>query len=161
RKCVCLPAGRAGRGASPAREGGPREPAPLAFLIGEGPSKGTGHPGQETGTAVFTRSLQDRVIVRTSFAEYPASAGKPRSRHDDLMVIFAVPGSGVRADFYDSEGHAIRYGVRSPAPNEAIFESDAAAGEPRFRLSYKLVSPGVLKGGFEIAPPGAPHAYKP
>lgn len=133
---------------------GPAELEPLAFLLGEWPSVGTGKPGEGKGTAVFARGLQDRIITRTSFAQYPGS------RHDDLMVIYAADG-GVRADYHDSEGHLIRYAVTSPAPGQAVFVSDAVAGAPRFRLSYKLQSADVLKGEFEIAPPNAPDTFKP
>ncbi len=139
----------------------PAELEPYAFLLGEWPSTGSGQPGQGTGTAVFARSVGDRVIVRTSYADYPASGDKPKSRHDDLMVIYAASGGTVRADYYDSEGHIIRYAVQSPAPGEAVLVSDPADGAPRFRLTYKLASPGVLKGTFEIAPPGAGDAFKP
>jgi hypothetical protein len=138
----------------------PTELEPLAFLVGEWSSP-PGAPESGSGTAVFTRSLQDRVILRTSYAEYPAAAGKPKSRHDDLMVIYAVTGDGVRAEYFDNEGHVIRYAVRSPAPGEAVFVSDAQAGTPRFRLSYRLEATGVLKGEFAIAPPGAPEAFQP
>ena len=92
--------------------------------------------------------------MRTSYAEYPATETKAASRHDDVMILFSVPGAGVRADYYDSEGHVIRYDVRSPAPGEAVFLSDATAGAPRFRLRYRLDA-GTLKGEFEIAPPGS------
>ena len=134
---------------------------PFAFLVGEWPSTGSGQPGAGTGTATFARSLQDKVIVRTSHAEYPAAGDKPATRHDDLMVIYAAPGGGARADYYDSEGHVIRYAVQSPAPGQAIFLGDAAGGGPRFRLAYTLAAPGVLKGEFAIAPPGTPEAFKP
>ena len=144
-----------------ARAAGPPELEPLAFLLGEWPSQGKGQPGQGSGTAVFTRSLQDRLILRSSYAEYPDSAGKPTPRHDDLMVIYAAHDAGIRANYYDSEGHVIRYTVKSPAPGEAVFLSDAAAGEPRFRLSYKLESAGVLRGRFEVASPDAPDTFKP
>jgi hypothetical protein len=133
---------------------------PLAFLIGEWPAEGGGQPGAGTGVATFTRDVQDKVIVRRNDAEYPAAAGKPATRHDDLMVIYAAPG-GIRADYYDSEGHVIRYVVQSPAAGQAVFLSEAAAGAPRFRLAYTLTAPGVLKGEFAIAPPGAPEAFKP
>ena len=151
-------AGPAARAAAPAASA-PLEP--FAFLVGEWPSTGTGQPGAGTGTATFARSLQDKVIVRTNFAEYPAANGKPASRHDDLMVIYAAPDGGARADYYDSEGHVIRYAVQSPAPGQAVFLSDVAAGAPRFRLSYTLSAPGVLKGEFAIAPPGSSDAFKP
>ena len=139
----------------------PAELEPFAFLVGEWPSTGAGQPGAGTGAATFTRGVQDKVIVRASYADYPAAAGKPASRHDDLMVIYAAPGGGARADYYDSEGHVIRYVVQSPAPGQAIFLSEAAAGAPRFRLGYTLAAPGVLKGEFAIAPPGSPDTFKP
>jgi hypothetical protein len=151
----------AARAAAPAATSAPAELEPLAFLIGEWPASGAGQPGAGTGAATFTRGVQDKVIVRASYADYPAAGGKPASRHDDLMVIYAAPGGGARADYYDSEGHVIRYIVQSPAPGQAIFLSEAAAGGPRFRLSYTLAAPGVLKGEFAIAPPGTPEAFKP
>jgi hypothetical protein len=148
--------------AAPAATSAPVELEPFAFLIGEWPASGTGQPGAGTGTATFTRGVQDKVIVRASYADYPAAAGKPASRHDDLMVIYAAPGGGARADYYDSEGHVIHYVVQSTAPGQAVFLSDAAAGGgPRFRLAYTLASPGVLKGEFAIAPPGTPETFKP
>ena len=148
----------AGPAALPAE---PRELEPLAFLVGEWPSSGTGQPGTATGRAVFARGLQDRVIVRTSYAQYPAAGGASASRHDDLMIIYAAPGGGLRADYYDNEGHVIRYAVRCPERGQVVFLSDAAPGEPRFRLSYTLAPSGALKGEFAIAPPGASDTFKP
>jgi hypothetical protein len=143
--------------------GSAKEPAalePLAFLIGEWPSSGAGQPGTTSGTAVFARGLQDRVIVRTSDAEYPGAPGQPASRHDDLMIIFVAPDGGARADYYDNEGHVIRYAVQVPTPGHAVFLSEPVAGQPRFRLSYALDSAGALEGEFAIAPPGALDAFK-
>jgi hypothetical protein len=139
----------------------PAELEPLSFLVGEWSASGSGEPGEGSGVASFRRGLQDRVIVRTSYAEYPAANGRPAARHDDLMVIYTVPGLGVRADYYDNEGHVIRYSVRSPAPGQAVFLSEATEGGPRFRLSYRLEATGVLKGEFAVAPPGAPEAFQP
>jgi hypothetical protein len=137
----------------------PSELEPLAFLVGEWTATGSGQPGVASGTAVFRRDLQDRVILRTSYAEYPPADGKPGSRHDDLMIIYVASVGKVRADYYDSEGHVIRYTVRSPAAGQAVFLSEAAEGQPTFRLSYKLEADGTLQGGFEIAPPGTPEAF--
>jgi hypothetical protein len=140
-------------GASTVRAEGPAELKPLAFLVGEWDSSGSGEPGAATGVAAFRWSLQERVMVRTSFAEYSAAGGRPASRHDDFLIIY-VSGAAVRADYYDSEGHVIRYSVQSPAPGQAVFLSDAAAGEPRFRLTDTQNADGGLDGRFESADPG-------
>jgi len=133
---------------------------PYTFLLGKWPSVGSGQPGQGSGAAEFTLSLQDRVIMRSSHAEYPATSDKPKSRHDDFMIIYATSPAHVRADYYDSEGHLIHYVASAPAPGEAVFVSEPAPGEPIFRLSYKLDA-GVLKGKFEMAAPNAPGDFKP
>ena len=132
--------------------------APLRFLLGEWEAIPGADSTGGAGAASFSVALQGRAIVRTSFAEYPADAGRPASRHDDLMVIFAE-GDGVRADYYDNEGHVIRYGVAARAPGEAVFVSDAVPAAPRYRLTYVLAPDGTLGGRFEIAPPGAPEAF--
>jgi hypothetical protein len=141
---------------------GPPTPLePLAFLIGEWEASGAGQPGQGSGRAVFSRALQDRVILRSSYAEYPASGTAASSRHDDLLVVYPTAGGAVRADYYDSEGHVIRYLVTSPAPGRAVFVSEPVTGEARYRLSYELTPDGVLKGEFSIASPGEPPVFKP
>jgi hypothetical protein len=139
----------------------PRELESLAFLIGSWGAAGGGQPGQAAGAAEFSRSLQDRVIIRTSFAEYPAAGGRPASRHDDLMVIYAGAQGAIRADYWDSEGHLIRYAVHAAAPGKAVFVSDTVSGEPRYRLTYEIDPSGTLKGEFAIAPPATPEAFQP
>jgi hypothetical protein len=103
--------------------------------------------------------VQDRVIVRTNYSNTPADSGKPASRHDDLMVIYTDSGV-VKADYFDSENHVIRY-VAEARPGEVVFVSEAKASEPRYRLSYTRSSATTLKGTFEIAPPGQPDAFSP
>lgn len=151
---VTVLAGSAALGAEPA------ELKPFGFLVGEWAASGSGQPGAGSGVAVFARSLQDQVILRHSFAEYPAAGGKPASRHDDLMVIYAAPGRGARADYYDNEGHVIRYILSSPGPGQAVFLSESNGEGPRFRLSYTLEADGLLKGEFAVAPPGAEAAFR-
>ena len=138
----------------------PKELEPLTFLLGEWDASGSGKPGEGTGSTSFVLRLQDRVIVRTNFADNPRTAKSPESRHDDLMVIHAASG-GVGADYYDNEGHVLRYVVTSAGPGEASFVSEVVEGSPRFRLSYKLRPDSVLKGEFAIAPPGKPEAFAP
>jgi hypothetical protein len=147
--------------AGPVAAAGPKELDPLAFLLGTWNAAGGGAPGTGTGATTFSRSLQDRVIVRTNHADYPATAKSPASRHDDLMIIHVDSGGSVRADYYDNEGHSIRYVVSFPAPGEATFVSDPGTGSSRFRLGYRLGTDGVLKGEFAVAPPASPEAFAP
>ena len=130
---------------------------PLSFLLGDWDAPG---PNQSTGHTSFASRLQDQVIVRTNTADYPPAEGRPASHHEDLMVIYSV-GRIVRADYYDSEGHAIRYRVLSPEAGKALFVSDQVENEPRYRIIYLLKPDGTLDGSFEIAPPGQPEAFKP
>lgn len=131
---------------------------PLGFLLGEWVAA----PGKsgETGGFAFKADVQGQVVVRTNFALYPASGTKAASRHDDLMVIF-VDNGAVRADYFDSEGHVIRYAVTSPAAREVIFVSELREREPRFRLHYAVATDGSLSGNFDIAPPGKPDGFSP
>jgi len=133
---------------------------PLSFLLGAWEAgENTGALGKGAGGTAFTPGLQDKVILRTNHAEYPATETSPAVVHDDLMVIYAAAG-GVEAHFYDNEGHLIHYVVSFPAPHQALFVGDVAPNAPRFRLSYKLRPDGVVEGEFAGAPPGQPEAFK-
>jgi len=144
---------------APALAQAPPALAPLRFLLGTWESVPAGDPAAGTGRATFAAAAQGRVIVRTSYAEYPAAAGRPASRHDDVMTIY-VERETVRAHYVDSEDHVIRYVVTTPASDRAVFLSEAVAGEPRYRLTYTAVASGAVDGRFEIAPPGAPEAFR-
>ncbi len=131
--------------------------ASLRFLIGDWQAIDTA-PG-ETGLFTFKLAVQDRVIVRTNQAIYEATADRPASRHDDLLVIYVENGS-IKADYFDNEGHVIRYAVQSK-PEAVVFVSDPSPREPRYRLTYSAGANGVLLGSFELAPPGSPDAFRP
>ena len=130
---------------------------PLSWLIGDWIGSGAGAPGQGTGSFSFQPDLQGKILVRKSFAEYPATAQKPAYRHDDLMIVFAEGGS-YNAIYFDNEEHTIRYSVDASAENAVTFLSDAMAGAPRFRLTYRKTGDTTLSGKFEIAPPDKPFA---
>src|SRR5262245_21427519 len=123
----------------------------LSFLLGEWQAAGTGSPGEAKGGFTFAPGLQDRVIVRTNYADYPATADKPSFRHDDLMVLYATDAGESRADYYDNEGHVIRYAGATPARGQLTLVSESATAAPRFRLSYQLQPDGTLDGRFEVA----------
>jgi hypothetical protein len=140
-------------GALRAEGGSPLEG--LQFLLGEW--EGQGDQAGATGGFTFTSAVQNRVIVRTNHSNTPATASSPASRHDDLMTIY-VEGDVVKADYFDNEGHVIRYLVQSK-PGEAIFLSDVRPGEPRYRLTYTRVSATTISGRFDVAPPGQPEQF--
>jgi dienelactone hydrolase len=127
---------------------------PLQFLVGNWSGDGGGQPGQGSGTFSFTSDLQGGVLVRKSFAEYPAGGGKPASRHDDLTIVYRDQSShSLRANYFDNEGHAIPYTIAASADG-AVFISEASPSTPRFRLTYTSTAPDALRIKFEIAPPG-------
>jgi hypothetical protein len=141
----------------PVRGQSPAPLAPLQFLLGDW--EGIGDQAGATGGFTFASGLQDRVIVRTNFSNTPPSGGRPASRHDDLMVIYVDAGL-VKAEYFDSEGHVIRY-VADARPGEVVFLSEIKTSEPRYRLTYTRASAATLNGTFDVAPPGKPEAFAP
>lgn len=129
----------------------------FAPLVGEWQADAS--PDGASGGFSLAPDLQDRVLVRHNFAEYPKSATRPGGRHDDLMIIYRA-GDATRADYWDSEGHVIHYAV-TVDKTRFVFVSDVQAGQPRFRLTYAVTSPNALGLVFEIAPPGKPDAFAP
>jgi hypothetical protein len=140
---------------------------PLEFLVGKWTGAGGGGPGQGGGAFSFTPDLQNTVLVRKSFAEYPPANGKPAFRHDDLMIVYRDQASHeFRAIYFDSEAHTIQYSVKAllekPGAGGVVFES--AAGEtampsraqaaPRYRMTYTSTGAAAASFKFEIAPPG-------
>jgi hypothetical protein len=143
--------------AEPAVAAGPADAlAGLAFLEGDWVAEPDGQGG--SGTFSFARELDGRVIVRRNHAVVPARGGRPGGVHDDLLVLWAESGA-VKADYWDNEGHVIRYDVAT-SPGRAVLTSAPGPG-PRFRLVYAEREPGLVDVSFEIAPPGKPDAFAP
>lgn len=131
---------------------------PFRFLLGRWIAGGD--QAGATGGFAFALNVQNHVIVRTNYSNTPAANGRPASRHDDLLVIYAE-GDAVKADYFDSEGHVIRY-VVTAKPDSIVFVSEVASGQPRYRLTYRRGSTiDALTGTFEIAPPGTVDAFAP
>ena len=131
-------------------------------LLGTWKAEGKGNPGQGAGTFSFAFELQNKVIVRKSHTDYPASEGRPAFAHDDLMIIYGDESSRhFRADYFDNEGHVIRYAAEFSADGKAVtLVSDAVPSQPAFRLVYTIMSAASLGIKFEIAPPNAPDQFK-
>ena len=128
-------------------------------MLGEWEADTTG-PGGPTGGFTLATDLQGRVLLRKNRADYAPKDGHPATSHDDLMVIYR-DGDATKADYWDNEGHVIRYVATVDKGKSFTFVSDAVAGRPRFRLTYLVVSPKALSLRFEIATPNAPEQFKP
>ncbi|PYR07189.1 MAG: hypothetical protein DMF99_23870 [Acidobacteria bacterium] len=132
--------------------------AQLKFLIGRWQAIDTA--AGESGSFTFELAVQDHVMLRRNEAIYEATNRRPSSRHDDLMAIYSEGGS-LKADYFDNEGHVIRYSVQPRGGNRVVFLSDAKTSEPRYRLSYSIGADGALTGTFEVAAPGSGDAFNP
>lgn len=134
--------------------------ASLQFLVGDWVADP--RPGGDSGHFEFRFELQDRILVRRNHAEIIATKDRPAGTHDDLMVVFREsPQAVIRADYFDSEGHVIRYLVEVVAEKRATFVSEESAGAPRFRLSYVALPDSGLRGKFEVAPPEKSAGFAP
>jgi hypothetical protein len=128
---------------------------PVEFLVGRWTGEGGGEPGTGSGAFTLTPDLQGKILVRKSFAAYPAAADRPAFRHDDLMVVYRDEASAeLRAMYWDNEGHAIAYTVQPAADGGITFLSDAPPTQMRYRLTYLSWGKDKIRIRFEIAPPG-------
>ncbi len=93
----------------------------------------------DTGAFTFLPELNGQVLARRNTA---AAAGQ---KHDDFMIVYQE--DGVKAIYFDNEGHVIHYTVSFPAKNAAVFESYGPG--PKYRLSYAL-NGQKLDGRFDI-----------
>jgi len=89
---------------------------------------------------------QGHVILRTNFADYPATPERPAFRDEDLMVIYIDEAGAIRGDYVDSEGHVIRYSGLTVGADAATFLSGTTSPGPVFRLAYRLAGGGILEG---------------
>lgn len=128
--------------------------AELRFLVGHWQMvEADGSPGiAGAGEFSFTAELGGRVLVRRSFAEYPAQGGRPAFRHEDLMSVYA-DGGALKALYLDNEGHAIAYDV-VPLPAGGGVRFTSTGDGPRFRMEYRPGAAGTVGFTFDTAAPG-------
>ena len=134
----------------------PADPwAALRFLVGAWKTEsGQGKPGVAVGGGFnFSIDLDGKVAVRRGRAEFAPRTGEAKGTvHEDLTVVYPK-GTGFQALYWDSEGHVIRYRVRSEA-GTVIFESEPGQPGPRFRLVYARRGADEVEISFSTAPPG-------
>jgi hypothetical protein len=112
----------------------------LKFLIGDWSA--------QDGAFSLNQELNGRILVRKNHSTAKGNV------HDDLMVIYRDSANdSIRATFWDNEGHVIQYKVTANG-NSAVFQSDASAPGPQYRLTYENKGPAQISIRFEVAPPG-------
>ncbi len=117
---------------------------PWNFLIGTWKGTGKGEPGKGGGTFSFTYDLDQNILVRKSHSEYPATAQKPKTVHDDLIIIYPdSTGVPAKAIYFDNEKHVIHYSVTC-RDESIIFTSQKNGNTPVFRLTYTPIKPGKI-----------------
>jgi hypothetical protein len=133
----------------------------LKFLIGDWTGQGGGDPGQGKGGFSIRADLQGKILVRKSYAEYPATKDRQAYRHDDLMIFYIDQKTKtIRAFYTDNEGHQINYEVSVSSDGKScrlLGEIDPDA--PRYRQTLTEEQPGRLRILFEIAPAGKPDEF--
>lgn len=127
----------------------------LAFLEGTWDANVQNNTAIElAGRYTFNRELDGHIFARhaTNDPGCKAPANFDCS-HSDLLYVFQdVPGSPLKADYFDNEGHVIHYEVSTPTPTSVVFLSAPGPG-PQFRLSYERVGQ-VMTGKFQMHMPG-------
>ena len=126
--------------------------AGLAFLEGRG--VGEGSQAGASGEFSLEKSLGGKILLRKNLARIPGPDGKV-AVHEDLMVIFREAGA-LKADYFDNEGHVIRYTVETSKDQVRFLSSGPG---PRFRLSYLRTGEDRVEIRFEIAPPDKPEQF--
>jgi hypothetical protein len=118
-----------------------------------------GEPGVATaGGETWRLALDGQLLVRDGWCEFPAKGDRPAFRHEDLLVIYVDADHEVRAEFWDTDGHHIRYRDVRPDPdgNGVGFVSDPAVPGPRQWLQYRFEGDDRLSAVFSLHAPGTP-----
>ena len=135
---------------------------PLAFLIGTWDASAKGNAGVASiGTYSFRPELGGHILARHSVAKSSSCKGPADfdCDHGDLLYLYPE-GPGLKAIYFDNEGHTIHYDVTTPTPISVQFLSDATTPGPRFRLLYELNN-SIMSGKFQMQMPGQTdwHSY--
>jgi hypothetical protein len=120
---------------------------PLRGLLGSW--QGTDPDSKNVGKFTLEPSLDGKILLRHNTDD------GPHGHHEDVMIVFRTP-AGLRASYFDNEGHVIAYAVTASA-NHVELISDEVPNMPRFKLVYDIKSADELAIEFLIAMPGQPE----
>lgn len=124
------------------------------WLLGEWKGEGNGQPGEGAGGFSFESELNANVLIRKSYAAFPATANKPAFRHDDIMTIYNdAEGQPLKAIYFDNEGHTIHYSV-TVGEKKIVFISEKTPNMPVFRLTYTQMDDKTVNVSFEFSKDG-------
>ena len=122
-----------------------------AWLMGEWKGEGSGTPGKGGGTFSFAPDLDKKILMKKGHSEYPADEGKPKTVHDDMLIVYPdYTGKPVKAIYFDNEGHTINYSI-TYSDKTIILISDKLPHVPVFRLTYILVDKETVNTKFEMS----------
>ena len=129
----------------------------VAFLVGVWTSPAPGRVadtgGRARGDSRIEVAAGGAALLRRDHTELLDANGKPGDSFDQVMLVYSEGGT-LHADYADGQ-HVIHYTSASIEPGRSVvFATDARPDAPRFRLGYRLQSPGLLGVSFAMAPPG-------
>jgi len=135
----------------------PLSPAmqPLAFLVGRWTAKaGQAENGTRAkGVFAIEPAAGGAALLRRDRTDLSTPDGKPSGSFEQVMLIYPE-GGALHADYFDGT-HAIHYVSAAVDPGRSVsFDTAPTPGPPRFRLTYRAVTPTLLAVRFEMAPPG-------
>ena len=125
----------------------------LAFLEGTWDAHTEGGSAQAHGSGAysFTPELKHHVLVRRSGDSAGCSGPKGfDGEHSDVLYVYQeAQDQPLKAIYFDSEGHVIRYVISTPDPTTAVFISEGSPSGPQFQLVYQLKDQ-VMSGRFQM-----------
>jgi hypothetical protein len=128
------------------------------FLVGTWVGEGSGQPGQGSGSFLFAFDLDQKILIRKSHTEFPASGGRPATIHDDLMIVYPESGGDPsKAIYFDNEGHVIHYSIVYSGES-VILTSEKMGNMPVFRLTYNALDSVTVNTKFEMSQDGVKFA---
>ena len=130
------------------------------YMLGEWKGEGSGQPGEGSGMFTLKPKLEGNILERKGRTVIAATASKPASVHEDVMIIYKNrEGNPVKAIYFDNESHVINYDI-TYSDNKIFLTSEANPAMPRFRLTYERLEEKGLNIRFELAMPNAPDDFK-